>query len=201
MQNENNHIIELIGSEFDFSKIKLLAEFNGATDTQFYQWKNHVVLFSGFDQIESFTNQLEVQFPELQVKIYEKPFYAFFKAERCAESEVASEWEHILLTANLVDDKELQEEYLQYHRTQFDEWPEISEGFCNADFQQLLLYRNGRQLMLVISIPAGKTLDELDPKTVEKNPRMDEWNRIMGKYQEGIEGTEPGEKWVVLNRI
>jgi hypothetical protein len=55
--------------------------------------------------------------------------------------------------------------------------------------------------MLVISIPADKTLDELNPKTVENNPRMDEWNQIMGKYQEGIEETEPDEKWVFLSEV
>jgi hypothetical protein len=27
---------------------------------------------------------------------------------------------------------------------------------------------------------------------------MDEWNQIMDKYQEGIEGTDPDEKWVFL---
>jgi hypothetical protein len=95
----------------------------------------------------------------------------------------------------------MQQEYLDYHNTQFTEWPEISQGFCNAEFQQLLLYRNGKQLMLIISIPADKTLDELNPKTTENNPRMNEWNQIMGKYQEGIEGTEPGEKWIFLNKL
>jgi L-rhamnose mutarotase len=84
--------------------------------------------------------------------------------------------------------------------TQFEEWPEVSDGFCNAGFQQLLLFRNGRQLMLVISIPEGKTLDELNPKTIENNPRMVEWNKIMDKYQEGIEGTKPNEKWVILRK-
>jgi len=64
-----------------------------------------------------------------------------------------------------------------------------------------LIFRNGRQLMLVISIPKGKTLDELNPKTVENNPKMVEWNKIMGKYQEGIEETKRGESWVFLKRL
>jgi hypothetical protein len=55
--------------------------------------------------------------------------------------------------------------------------------------------------MLVISIPKGKTLEELNPKTTENNPRMDEWNSIMKKYQEGIEGTAPGEVWVFLKPL
>jgi hypothetical protein len=55
--------------------------------------------------------------------------------------------------------------------------------------------------MLVISIPKGGSLDKLNPKTTENNPRVDEWNKIMSKYQEGIPGTKPGEVWVFLNEI
>jgi hypothetical protein len=198
---KNKLIIELVGSTFDKVEIQSIAKANGATDIQLYQWNNHLVLYTHLDQVEAFSKQITGQFPELRLKIYDNPFYNFSKAERCPDSSVTDEWEHILLTANLVENKKYQQEYLDYHRTQFEEWPEISEGFCNADFQQLLLYRNGRQLMLVISIPANKTLDELNPKTVENNPRMDEWNRIMDKYQEGIEGTKPGEKWVSLDKV
>ena len=106
-----------------------------------------------------------------------------------------------MLTANLVADKKLQQEYLDYHNTQFEKWPDIAKGFCNADFQQLLIFKNGRQLVLIISIPKGKTLDELNPKTTEHNPKMNEWNTIMGKYQEGIEGTKKGESWVFLKPL
>ena len=102
------------------------------------------------------------------------------------------------MTANLVADTTLQHQYLEYHRTQFEKWPEISKGFCNANFQQLLVFRNGRQLMLVISIPKGKTLDELNPKTTENNPRVTEWNKIMSKYQEGIEDAPKGTTWVMF---
>jgi len=105
------------------------------------------------------------------------------------------------LTADLVDDPKLQQEYVNYHAKQFQQWPEVSKGFCNADFQRLLVYRNGRQLMLIISVPKGKTLDELNPKTTENNPRMVEWNNLMKKYQEGIEGTKPGEVWVQFRPI
>ena len=128
-------------------------------------------------------------------------FYEYSKKKHCADKTTAKEWTHILLTANLVADKKLQQEYLDYHNTQFEKWPDIAKGFCNADFQQLLIFKNGRQLVLVISIPKGKTLDELNPKTTENNPKMNEWNKIMGKYQEGIEGTKKGESWVFLKQL
>lgn len=200
---KENHklIIELVGTKMDKTELKTLAKSYGISDNQLYYWKNHVVVYTALDEVEAFRKEFNKLFPNCHIKIYDKPFYNFSKSERCPDSSLAKEWKHYILTANLTKDKALQQEYMEYHRTQFEEWPEVAQGFCNADFQQLLLYRNGRQLMLVISIPANKTLDQLNSKTTENNPRMDEWNAIMGKYQEGIEGTFPGEKWVFLNNI
>jgi hypothetical protein len=127
-------------------------------------------------------------------------FYVFDRGV-CNVKTTAEDWDNIILTANLVNNEALEKEYLDYHFTQYEKWPEVYKGFCKADFQQLLLFRSGRQLMLVISIPKGKTLDELNPKTTENNPKVDEWNVIMKKYQEGIEGTKPGEVWVEFKSI
>ncbi|WP_297090001.1 L-rhamnose mutarotase [uncultured Draconibacterium sp.] len=193
-------IIEFVGDSFNPGRVQELAKSFGADNTQLYRWKNHFVFYSQFSNKQAFTQEMAKQFPELSVKVYEKPFYDFSRAQHCGQAQLAPNWEHIILTANLVEDKELQNEYMEYHRTQFEQWPEVANGFCNADFQQLQVFRNGRQLMLVISIPANKTLDELNPKTVENNPRMNEWNEIMGQYQEGIEGTSPDEKWVFLTK-
>ena len=126
--------------------------------------------------------------------------YAFDQSH-CDSSGVAAQWDQVLLTANLVADTSKQKEYLQYHATQFEKWPEVAKGFCHAQFQQLLVYKKERQLMLVISIPHGESLDRLNPKTTENNPRVDEWNRLMQQYQEGIPGTIPGEVWVFLKPV
>ena len=132
--------------------------------------------------------------------IYADMFYVFNR-ERCDDKLEAKDWDNIVLTANLVNDAKLQREYLEYHARQFEQWPEVSKGFCNAEFQQLLVFRKGRQLMLIISIPKGKNLDELNPKTTENNPRVNDWNNLMKKYQEGINGTQPGEVWVFLKHL
>jgi L-rhamnose mutarotase len=95
----------------------------------------------------------------------------------------------------------MQAAYKEYHATQFKKWPEVVKGFCNASFQQLQVFENDGQLMLVISIPKGKTLDELNPKTTENNPRVNDWNNLMKQYQEGIAGAGPGETWVFFKPI
>ncbi|WP_281337044.1 L-rhamnose mutarotase [Flavobacterium eburneipallidum] len=193
--------IELIGKNFDIEKIKSTIKGFRIVGEELYQWENHLVIYGLMNQPERTKRKLALAFPELEIKIYENPVYDFQNFERCKDSKPASEWENIVLTANLVADEKMQKEYVDYHTTQFEKWPEIAKGFCNADFQQLQVFKNGRQLMLVISIPKGESLDKLNPKTTENNPRVDDWNALMKKYQTGIEGTKPGEVWMFLKKL
>ncbi|MFT3935706.1 MAG: L-rhamnose mutarotase [Chitinophagaceae bacterium] len=204
INEEHFEIIELVQAEnkqFDLAKLRnLLAQYKMDSNAV-YQWKNHFVVFDKVIDVMSFTNKLKNAFPDAQVRSYPDLFYHFDKSKNCDDKTVAAEWDHVILTANMVADPKKQKAYLDYHATQFQKWPEISKGFCNASFQQLLIFKNGRQLMLVISIPKGESLDKLNPKTTENNPRVVEWNNIMKNYQEGIEGTKKGETWVFFKNV
>lgn len=190
-------IIEITGEGIDSTRLlEITRRYNLSADN-FYSWKDHYVIYGILPDMNAIRRRLAGEFPTARVKLYEDAFYEFNRA-RCPDTREAKEWENVILTANLVKDPALQQEYLQYHATQFTRWPEVAMGFCRAEFQQLQVFRNERQLMLVISIPKGKTLDELNPKTTENNPRVDAWNELMKKYQEGIPGTQPGEVWVFL---
>jgi len=193
--------IELIGKDLDIEKIKSTIKGFRIVGQELYQWKNHLVIYGLMNQPERTKRKLALAFPSLEIKIYDNPIYDFQNFERCKDTKPVSEWENIVLTANLVDDAKLQQEYVDYHKTQFEKWPEVAKGFCNADFQQLQVFKNGRQLMLIISIPKGESLDKLNPKTIENNPRVNDWNTLMKKYQTGIEGTKPDETWIFLNKI
>ncbi|PTQ95734.1 uncharacterized protein DUF718 [Mucilaginibacter yixingensis] len=193
-------VIAPVGKTIDAkAAVKIGGNF-GLQASSFYTWKNHLVVYGKLTRINLLRHQLETAYPKTEVKVYQNPFYDFDRAQRC-KTGVVKEWDNILLTANLVADPKMQKEYLNYHATQFQKWPEVSQGFCNAQFQQLLVFRNGRQLMLIISIPKGGDLDKLNPLTSKNNPRVDEWNKLMGKYQEGIPGTAKGESWVFLKPV
>ncbi len=201
INEEHQEVIELVikeGQTLDLPKLKKLLALNKMDSNAIYHWQNHYVIFDKVQDIGVMQGRIQNNFPEAEVRVYHDLFYEYSKKKHCSNKTVAKEWDHILLTANLVADEKLQKEYLNYHATQFEKWPEIAKGFCNADFQQLLLFRNGRQLMLIISIPKGESLDKLNPRTTDNNPRVNDWNKIMKKYQEGIEGTKPGEIWMYL---
>jgi len=204
INEEHNEVIEIVmkeGKQLDLVKLKQLLTQNNMDSDAIYQWQNHYVIFAKIADVGVTQGKLKNNFPEADVRVYYDLFYEYSKKKHCTDKTVVKEWDHILLTANLVADKKMQQKYLDYHAAQFEKWPDIAKGFCNADFQQLLIFRNGRQLMLVISIPKGENLDRLNPKTTENNPKMIEWNKIMGKYQEGIEGTKAGETWVFLKKL
>lgn len=187
---ENNETVLAVFEKYDVSK-------------SVYQWKNHLVIYDVIDTasvVGDILATISELYPEVEIKHYEAPFYVFDR-KSCDDNETVEEWDNIIMTANLVDNPNMQQEYMDYHAAQAEQWPEVIKGFCNANFQQLLVFRNDRQLMLIISIPKGENLDELNPRTTENNPRVDEWNAIMAKYQEGIVGVQPGEVWVVFAPI
>jgi hypothetical protein len=202
INEEHDEVIEIISKKnIDMLKLKTLLAKNNIDSNTVYQWQNHTVIFSKMADVLTMKGRLKNNFPESEVKVYYDLVYNFQKKNNCSDKTVAKEWDHILLTANLVADATMQQEYVDAHTTQFEKIPQIAEGFCNANFQQLLVFKNGRQLMLVISIPKGESLDKLNPKTTENNPQMIEWNKRMGKYQEGIEGTKKGESWVFFKKL
>ena len=194
-------IIELVDTDYRFSTSDLLnfCQKNEINTSSVYQWQNHWVIYDKFNSAK-ISGKLGKEYPRLKITVYNTPFYNFNREVQTHEKS-EKQCANIIMTANLVNDTTLQNQYMEYHRTQFEKWPEISKGFCNAQFQQLLVFRNGRQLMLVISIPKGKTLDELNPKTTENNPRVNEWNKIMARYQEGIEDAPKGTSWVMFQNI
>ena len=203
-QRQLRQAVEVIGKvdkPLDSRKLEMVCAEQHIPASDLYQWKNHLLIYGFLENAAGLKKQVAEIYTGCEIKRYEHPFYNFTRSERCGKVGLAKEWDNIVLTCNLVDNPKMQQEYLNYHATQFEKWPQVSQGFCNASFQQLLVFKNGRQLMLIISIPKGESLDKLNPKTVENNPKVDEWNKIMAKYQEGIPGTKKGESWVFFKPI
>lgn len=200
--NGNEIVIEVVlPSSAELSKplmIEICRE-KGVSASAIYQWDNRLLVYATTNESEALMRQFQQRIKGAEVRLYKDVFYKFDRKRYCGQEPV-KEWDNIILSTNLVEDEAMQKEYLNYHATQFEQWPEVAKGFCNADFQQLRIFKNGRQLMLVISIPKGASLDELNPKTTLNNPKVDQWNALMKKYQEGIAGTKPNEVWVFFSQ-
>ncbi len=198
-----NSVIEIIApNKNDLFKSKILhfCKENRINTNDLFVWQSHWVLYAHFNHFENTKLKLERVLPSASIKLYKTPFYIFDR-KQFVKTGIAKEWDNVIMTADLVKDTAMQHQYLEYHKTQFKKWPEIAQGFCNADFQQLLVFHNGRQLMLIISIPKGKTLNELNPLTVMNTPTMDQWNAIMSKYQVKIPDAPVGTTWVLFHHV
>jgi hypothetical protein len=193
-------IVEIISPKGSAFKFGAFADMKDSGIENIQQWNNLVIVYANTTSPEQLKMHIVKDFPTDQVILFQNPFYDFNR-KYCDNKTVAKQWDNIILTANLVNNPKMQQEYLNYHATQFQKWPEVSQGFCNANFQQLLVFKTGRQLMLVISIPKGESLDKLNPLTTKNNPRVDDWNNMMKKYQEGIAGTKKGETWVFFKNV
>jgi L-rhamnose mutarotase len=101
------------------------------------------------------------------------------------------------LALDLKDDPKLISEYEDYHK---NIWPEIVKSIKESGIQKMEIYRTGNRLTMII-----ETIDvfsfEKKAEADNNNPKVQEWEKLMWKYQQAIPNSKPGEKWVLMEKI
>jgi L-rhamnose mutarotase len=62
------------------------------------------------------------------------------------------------------------------------------------------IYRVGNRLFMVMEVSDGFSF-EAKGEVDRTNPRVQEWEALMWRYQEPLPWAKPGEKWVLMERI
>jgi L-rhamnose mutarotase len=101
------------------------------------------------------------------------------------------------LALDLKDDAALIDEYEEYHRKV---WPEILKSIKDAGIQQMEIYRISNRLFMIMETNDDFTFEQ-KAKMDEANKKVQEWERLMWKYQQAIPGGRSGEKWRLMERI
>ena len=114
-------------------------------------------------------------------------------SEKQNETKAQQRPEEKIFVVNLVHDSLKLKEYLDYH-TQV--WPEVEAGFKKAGYKKIVLYRYDYLLVMKITVPVGADLGEMGKLAEASDPRCAEWNKLMNTYQQGVQGTLPGQTWV-----
>lgn len=100
---------------------------------------------------------------------------------------------------DLKDSQELIAEYIHWHKPG-NIWKEIPEGIRKTGISSLEIFVWNNRLVMTIDID-----DSLDYNTcmqmLERMPRQAEWEEFMDKYQQRLEGAEPGSKWQRMENI
>ena len=101
------------------------------------------------------------------------------------------------LALDLINDAGLIAEYEAYHK---EIWPEIKKSITGAGIVQMEIYRFSNRLFMIMEVNEEFSFAKKGEADTA-NPKVQEWEQLMWKYQQAIPGSKPGEKWVLMNKI
>lgn len=101
------------------------------------------------------------------------------------------------LTLDLQDDPQLIAEYKRYHE---NVWPEILKSIRDSGIVSLEIYLRGTRMCMVMEVNEGFSF-EAKAATDQGNPKVQEWETLMWKFQKALPQARPGEKWLLMEKI
>jgi L-rhamnose mutarotase len=101
------------------------------------------------------------------------------------------------LTLDLKNDPKLIAEYKKYHESV---WPEITETIKESGIVDMEIYRLGTRMFMVMDVNESFSFDK-KAKSDAANPKVQEWEELMWRFQEALPEAKPGEKWLRMERV
>lgn len=101
------------------------------------------------------------------------------------------------LALDLVDDEKLIAEYEVHHKAV---WPGIIDSMKDAGITQLEIYRAFNRLFMIMETDTNFSFDKKNAMDAA-NPKVQEWEKLMWKYQQALPQARPGEKWILMDKI
>jgi L-rhamnose mutarotase len=101
------------------------------------------------------------------------------------------------LLLDLVNDEQLIKEYEAYHVAI---WPEIRESIKSAGITSIEIYRVGNRLSMIMEVDDSFSF-EAKKMADNANPKVQEWETLMWKYQQQLPVAKNGEKWMLAEKI
>jgi len=101
------------------------------------------------------------------------------------------------LALDLKNDQSLINEYEEYHR---NVWPEVKKSLTDSGIVNMEIYRLTNRLFMIMETDDEFTF-ERKAKMDAANPKVQEWEQLMGKFQSPFPFAKPGEKWLLMDKI
>lgn len=101
------------------------------------------------------------------------------------------------LTLHLKDDPALIREYEAHHKKV---WPEIIRSIRGSGITGMEIYRLNTALFMIVEAEDDFSFEKKSGMDVA-NPRVQEWEELMWKYQQPFAGAAKDEKWRLMNKI
>lgn len=101
------------------------------------------------------------------------------------------------LVLDLKDDPQLIREYEAYHQKV---WPEIEESIRGSGIEKMEIFRAANRLVMLMHV-GEKFSFEAKAQSDESNPKVQEWEALMWKYQQALPFAGENQKWVPAIKI
>lgn len=101
------------------------------------------------------------------------------------------------LALDLKDDASLIAEYEEHHRKV---WPEILQSIGDAGIDNMEIYRTGNRLFMIMEVTNDFSFEKKAAADAASGIVQD-WEQLMWKYQQALPGSQPGEKWKLMEKI
>ena len=101
------------------------------------------------------------------------------------------------LALDLKNDPQLIKEYEAYHQ---QIWPEITVSIKNAGINNMEIYRYENRLFMIMETSDSFSFSQKQQMD-EQNPKVQEWETLMWRYQQALPASKKGEKWKLMNKI
>ena len=101
------------------------------------------------------------------------------------------------LTLDLKNDPGLIREYEDHHKKV---WPEITSSIKDAGIENMQIYRYGIRLFMIMEVNDNFSFEKKRLADAN-NVKVQEWEELMWKYQQPLEGSAKGEKWMLMDKI
>ncbi len=103
------------------------------------------------------------------------------------------------LALDLKDDPKLIAEYEDWHKAE-NGWPEIKKSILDGGIVDMQIYRTENRLFMMMETEDNYSAEkkaEMDAN----NPKVQEWEQLMWKFQQPLPWAKEGEKWVLMAKI
>jgi L-rhamnose mutarotase len=101
------------------------------------------------------------------------------------------------LTLDLKDDPLLIAEYKKYHETI---WPEITASLKESGIEDAEIFLLGTRMCMILEVNEHFSF-ESKAEADRRNPKVQQWEELMWKFQKALPQAAEGEKWLRMERI
>lgn len=101
------------------------------------------------------------------------------------------------LTLDLKNDQTLINEYIEWHK---NVWPEILKSINDSGIINMEIYRFNNRLFMIMETEDNFTF-ERKASMDSSNDKVQEWEKLMWRYQQPLSGSREGEKWMFMDKV